>query len=123
MRNGAHVVVDMSYASSPEHELFPQTLVHLEGSKGEASLDADYQIRVTTDAGTRRIDATPQPLWLAPDVSPIPASVLATERHFIRCLTSGDVPDTSGADNLETLELVFGAYRSADTGELVEVGR
>lgn len=122
MRNGAHVVVDMSYASSPEHELFPQTLVHLEGANGEASLGADYQIRVTTKAGTRRIDATPQPLWMAPAVSPVPASVLAAQRHFVRCLATGTEPDTSGADNLKTLELTFGAYRSADTGRLVRVG-
>jgi predicted dehydrogenase len=32
------------------------------------------------------------------------------------------MPETSGADNLKTLALVMAAYRSAETGETVELG-
>ena len=43
-------------------------------------------------------------------------------RSVADCLREGREPDTSGADNLRTLELTFGAYRSAETGEAVAFG-
>ena len=122
MRSGAHVVVDMSYASRLERELFPQTLVHLEGSKGSAILKADYQIAVTTESGTRYIDASPRMFDWASAPTAIPESVLNIQKHYVACLEKGTVPDTSGGDNLRSLELTFGAYRSAAEGLTVKLG-
>ena len=119
MRNGAHVIVEMSYASRLEREHFPQTLVTLEGSRGSAVLNADYQITVTTPGGTRHLDASPRPLWTPEPANAIPESVLNIQRHWLECLATGTKPDTSGQDNLKTLELTFGAYTSAEEGKLV----
>ena len=122
MHSGAHVVVDMSYASNLEKELFPQTLVHLEGSKGSATLKADYQLSITTADGTRHVDAAPQVFDWTPAPTAIPESVLNIQKHYVACLEKGRVPDTSGADNLKTLELTFGAYTSAEQGVTLNIG-
>jgi hypothetical protein len=39
---------------------------------------------------------------------------LQIQRHWIECLRASRIPETSGEDNLRTLELVFGAYESAE---------
>jgi predicted dehydrogenase len=41
-------------------------------------------------------------------------SALHIQRHWVECLRTGRTPETSGEDNLRTLELVFGAYESAE---------
>ena len=123
MHSGAHVVVDMSYASKLERETFPQTLVDLEGTEGSARLHADYRLSVTTNGGTRHRDVSPRAFdWTPAPVTAIPESVLNIQRHFIDCLKTGRTPDTAGADNLRTLELTFGAYRSAQVGRSISLG-
>lgn len=119
-QSGAHVVVDMSYASKLEHETFPQTLLQLEGARGSARLDADYRLSVTTDSGTRHLDASPHSFdWAPTPVTAIPESVVNIQQHFLTCLQTGNTPDTSGVDNLRTLTMTFGAYRSAAEGVLI----
>lgn len=114
MQSGAHVVVDMSYASQLEHELFPQTLIDLEGTRGSAYLGTDYQLRITTAARTQYFDVSPRAFdWTPRPVHAVPESVLNIQQHFTDCLISGRTPDTTGEDNLKTLALTFGAYRSA----------
>ncbi len=122
MQSGAHVIVEMSYASRLEHEHFPQTLVQLEGASGSARLGADYHIAVTTPGGTCDVDASPRPLWTPAPATAIPESVLNIQRHWLECLAQGKTPDTSGEDNLKTLQLTFGAYASADEGRVVTLG-
>jgi hypothetical protein len=56
------------------------------------------------DATPRTLPGTPGPL------TAIPESVLNIQRHWLGCLREGSAPDTSGEDNLKTLELTFGAY-------------
>jgi len=123
MQTGANVVVDMSYASKLEQETFPQTLVLLEGEKGSARLDINYQLSVTLGGTTKYIDMMPQKVaGISAATSAIPESVLTIQRHFIECLETGKTPNTSGTDNLRTLELTFGAYRSAEAGQTIKLG-
>lgn len=42
------------------------------------------------------------------------------QSHFISCLDSGEEFQTSGADNLMTLKMVFGTYQSSKTHSLIE---
>jgi predicted dehydrogenase len=41
-------------------------------------------------------------------------SALKIQRHWVESLRAGQPPETTGQDNLRTLELVFGAYESAE---------
>ncbi|WP_246553372.1 Gfo/Idh/MocA family protein [Paenibacillus tritici] len=45
------------------------------------------------------------------------------QSHFIHCLNTGEEFQTSGEDNLKTLELVFGTYRSAEEHEVIHFGQ
>lgn len=118
MDGGAVCVVEMSYATRPEREHFPQTLVRLEGADGTAVLGPDYQLAVTTARGTEHRSVAPERYgWSEPPAEAVQQSVVAIQRHWLECLREGREPETSGADNLRTLELVFGAYRSAERGE------
>ena len=117
MRGGATCVVELSYHSKLEEDLFPQTLVHLEGTRGSAVLGPHYQLTVTGEGGVSRRSVAPaMHAWSAPPGYAVQDSVPAIQRHWAECLREGREPETSGADNLRTLEMVFGAYASAETG-------
>jgi predicted dehydrogenase len=42
-------------------------------------------------------------------------------REFVRCVQTGAVPETVGADNIHSLGMVFGAIESATSGQRVEI--
>jgi D-apiose dehydrogenase len=115
--NGMTSVVDCSYASRLPRENFPETLLEIEGTDGSLRLDAGYRLCVHADGETRAVDAAPLLLpWAERPWHNIQQSVLNIERHFVDCLRQGRQPETSGADNLKTLALVYAAYDSAAAG-------
>ena len=118
---GATSVVDCSYASRLPRETFPETLLEIEGADGSLRLDAGYRLTVHGPGGTRSIDAAPPLLpWAERPWHNIQESVLDIQRHFAACLRARREPETSGADNLRTLALVYAAYDSAaDAGRSI----
>lgn len=42
-------------------------------------------------------------------------------REFVSCIKTGSVPETNCADNIKSLAMVFGAIKSAETGQRVAV--
>lgn len=123
MASGGTCVVELSYFSKLEEELFPQTLVHLEGSRGSATLGPNFWLTVVAEDGVTTRDVGPGSLaWGTPLVQHIQESVVRIQQHWVDCLREDREPETSGADNLKTLALVYGSYLSADENTLVEVG-
>jgi predicted dehydrogenase len=123
MAGGATCCVEMSFASTLEEDLFPQTLVHLETGDSSATLGSHYRLTVTDDEGTRNVKLDlPGSDWMEPGFEVVQGSVVATQQHWADCLHTDREPETTGRDNLRTLELVFGAYESAETGEVYRVG-
>ena len=120
--DGATCVVELSYATTPEEELFPQTLVHLEGMNGAVTLGPNYALTVTGPDGVAHRSVPPKSYaWTTPSRAVIESSAVAIQQHWVDCLRDGRTPETSGADNLRTLELVFGAYASADEHAVYEL--
>ncbi|MBP7001612.1 Gfo/Idh/MocA family oxidoreductase [Amaricoccus sp.] len=114
---GVTCVVDCSYASRLPRESFPETLLEVEGTDGSLRLDAGYRLTVHAGGETRAIDAAPPLLpWAERPWHNVQESVQAIQQHFVDCLREGRAPETSGADNLRTLELVYAAYASAEDG-------
>jgi predicted dehydrogenase len=114
-QSGLTSVVDCSYATALEQELFPQTLVEIDCALGTLRLGANYQLRIHTRAGANwTVDCTP-PLhdWAQRPWHNIQDSVLNIQAHWLECLSLGKDPQTSGMDNLKTLLLVERAYQSA----------
>jgi predicted dehydrogenase len=127
MASGATCVVDVSYASTLEEELFPQTLIELEGPRGSCRIDKHFEVTLVqhnTDGPptiTKTAVRLPVAEWMSGPGHLIQASVPPTLQHFIDCLRSKSEPETSGLDNLKTFALMMAAYDSADGGVVVKV--
>jgi D-apiose dehydrogenase len=122
--DATHVVVELGYARTPlepaVREVFPQTLVFIEGSSGSLEIAADYVVRLTTRARTvvtRR--APPRYPWADPRYEVAHASIVPCCADLLSGLRGEGGGETTGDDNLKTLRLVFAAYESARTGRSV----
>ncbi len=114
---GAVSLVDFSFFTKLEPDPFPQTLVRIEGTRGTVELLAGYRMRVSGPGWSREEDVEPAvPPFGAKPWHNIQESVVNIQRHWVECLRAGSEPATSGADNLKTIDLVFKAYQSAETG-------
>ncbi len=111
----ATCLVDLSFSTPTEHQTFPQTFVTLEGPKGVIYLGADYRLYLTRP-GSMEVRTLPDPehSWTDRPWHVMQDSALQVQRHWVECLRTGQTPESSGEDNLRTLELVFGAYESAE---------
>jgi predicted dehydrogenase len=109
------VVVELAYAGTPlERECFPQTLAFVEGPRGSIEVTPGYYLRVTTEQGTEVTRAAPaRYAWADPQYEVVHASIVDCHRNLLGALRGDCVAETTGADNLRTLELVFAAYDSA----------
>ncbi len=124
IETGVTCVAEMSYASKTTFDPFPQTLAHIEGSKGRVTLYQNYRIEIDNGETVRGFGAEiPLYNWTTPPFEAIQNSVVEIQRHWADCLRSGAEPETSGADNLKTLELVFGCYASAERNEIYKMGQ
>jgi predicted dehydrogenase len=122
MASGATVTCEMSYASRVEHDRFPETFVHIEGEKGSAELGPDCWIRVTTAEGTQaRRFPPPYYAWADPRYALAQTAGVACNANLLAALLGTGPAETTGEDNLKTLELVFGSYDSARTAEVVKL--
>lgn len=116
MKNGISCYAEMSYASILEYESFPQTFVLIEGEYGSIHLTKDFQIRLTTRAGTEVYRAEPTLYaWLDPAYALVHASIVDCNRDILAALQGKGSAETTGADNFETVRLVHAAYQSAKT--------
>ena len=122
MRSGATVVCEMSYASRTEHERFPETYVFVEGDAGSVELGPDYWIRVTTEAGTHaRRYPPPRYSWADPAYDLVHSSIVPCNADLLQALRGEGTGETFGADNLQTVQLVFASYKSAHTRRVIEL--
>lgn len=116
------VVIELGYAKTPlERENFPQTLAFVEGPLGSIEVTGDYWLRVTTKKGTQhRRHAPPRYAWADPRYDISQSSMVPCHRDLLAALRGETPGETTGADNLKTLELVFGAYESARRDAVVK---
>ena len=120
--NGLSSIVDCSYATRLPVEPFPETLVEIDGTEGSLRLGQGYQLVMNGPGGVRTLDLSPPLLpWASRPWHNIQESVLAIQRHWIECLCDKREPSTSGRDNISTFALVDAAYKSAKTGQTIDV--
>ncbi len=119
MQSGVHCYAEMSYASILEKEAFPQTLVLVEGDRGSLHLTNDFELKVTTRQGTtmRKIDPVMY-RWLDPAYAVVHSSIVDCNRDILNALQGGQA-ETTGEDNLKTVQLVWASYESASTGKRI----
>ncbi|MBC8138640.1 MAG: Gfo/Idh/MocA family oxidoreductase [Fibrella sp.] len=114
------VSVEMSYASRTEQERFPQTYLFVEGDRGSLEIGPDYLLRVTDETGTHLSrHAPPRYPWADPQYDLVQSSMVPCIADLFGHLSGNSVAETTGADNSETVRLVFAAYESAESGRVV----
>jgi len=123
--NGGRTTVtcNLAYAGNAlERECFPQTLIFVEATRGSAELAPDYDVRVTTAAGTRSRRIPPETYpWVDPAYAVVQSSIVDCHRDLVRgLLDSAHIPETTAEDNLKTLGLVFQAYESAASRRAID---
>lgn len=117
------VTCEMSYASRMEDESFPETYAVVEGTLGVVQLRRGYELRVTTEHGTTVSHAPPPSYpWLDPRYQLVHSSIVAAQRDLASALRGDSQAETTGEDNLRTVELVFGAYASARSSRSTSPG-
>jgi D-apiose dehydrogenase len=122
MESEATVTCNMSYASRVEHDRFPETFVFVEGTEGSVELGPDFWLRVTTRRGTESRRAPPPfYAWVDPRYALVHSSIVACNQDLLSGIRGGPA-ETTGRDNLRTMELVFGCYESAASGRVVKLG-
>lgn len=109
--------VELSWASlGYPADAVNQDLLTIEGSEGSLFLGHGGQIRIAHRDGRQEnvpVDTT----------DAYRRSWQAALAHFATCLATGQPFETSGADNLNTLRLVFAAYESAANRQVVTWSR
>jgi D-apiose dehydrogenase len=123
MQNNMTVQCQMGYAENYlERDAFPQTFVFIEGECGSLELGPDYWVRVTTENGTlSRRCPPPRYAWADPAYDVAHASVVPCNADILAGIRGEKIAETTGADNLKTIELVYKAYESAERGEVIRL--
>ncbi len=125
LANGGRTTVtcEMGYAENYyEQDVFPQTLVFVEGDKGTAEVGGDYWVKVTTSGGTHSKRYPPISYdWADPDYLVVHASIVPCHESFMRAFRGEGEAETTGEDNLKTLKLVYACYDSARSGQVIHL--
>jgi D-apiose dehydrogenase len=123
MKNGASVECHMGYAENYlERDRFPQTFIFIEGECGSLELGPDYDIRITTDKGTlSRRYPPPRYQWADPAYDVVHASIVPCNADLLAALRGEKTAETTGEDNLKTMQLVFTAYESAAQDAVIKL--
>lgn len=113
-------VIHDSWASVPipgldrpaEKKPWYPRILEIEGTLGTLRLNPDGQIWLYTDHERKG--------WPTPE-DVMPKAHAAAQQHFIDCLESGEVFETSAEETIKTMALVYACYKSAEEGRVVRV--
>ena len=120
MGAGMTVVCEMSYATQREHDRFPETYIQVEGSDGFLELGPDFWIRETTAAGTCAARHNPpRYAWADPAYDVVHSSIVPAQADIAQALKGAAQAETTGTDNVKTLQLVFGSYQSSHNSQVI----
>lgn len=122
MKNGMVCVQQISFSSPLEKEIFPQILLVVEGNKGSVRLDADYNFAITVGNTTTYEKMEMQKYaWQTERLEPEPPSIVAINQNILDDMNGKSKAENTGDDNFETVKLVWGAYKSANSGQVVKL--
>ena len=120
-KNGAVSMVECTYGAHRVPDIFPQTIIELEGTKGSILLHANFDLEIAVEGKVTKehVDAEVLP-WAARPWHIIQESVYATNLHMLNALRSRKAADVSAEDNFKTFACVEAAYKSAESGKPVK---
>lgn len=116
--SGAVSIVECTYESRRLPDVFPATILEIEGTEGAIRVRGDLTIEVTSkgELTTRDGDA-PVLHWAERPWHVVQESVFRTCEHIYQAFKAGRPADVSAADNIKTYALCEAAYVAAETGK------
>lgn len=122
MKNGVVCIQKISFSSPLEQEIFPQTLLIIEGNKGSIRLDTEFEISTTVGTKTTK-ETVPMRFypWQTDRLKPEPPSIVDINQNILDDMLGKGKAENTGADNFETVKLVWAAYESANSGKVVQL--
>ena len=122
MKNGMVVTQEISFSSPLETDVFPQTLLLVEGDKGSIRLDAGFVISTTTSSDTtKQVVPMKSYSWQTDRLKPEPPSIVDINRNILDDMLGIAKAENTGDDNFETVRMVWAAYESALTGRVIKL--
>ncbi|HBC77092.1 MAG TPA: gfo/Idh/MocA family oxidoreductase [Bacteroidales bacterium] len=122
MKNGMPVFSELSYASIVEHDSFSTIYILVEGEKGSVCLGPGFEIRTTTKSGTTsEIVKFPSYSWADPAYIVNHESGIHINRNILDDMLEKAKAENTGADNLETVRLIWACYESASSGKTIRI--
>jgi predicted dehydrogenase len=124
MKNGVVCIQEISFSSPLEKEVFPQTLLLIEGEWGSIRLDAGFKISITVGTDTQKeVVAMKKYPWQTNRLVPEPPSIVDCNNDILQDMLGRGNAETTGDDNFETVRLVWAAYESAKYNRVIEIGK
>jgi hypothetical protein len=81
-----------------------------------------FQIRLTTASGTELSRFPPRVYdWCDPAYAVVQSSIVDCHRNLLGAIRGASPAETTGEDNLRTMQLVFKSYESADRNQVVQL--
>ncbi|PCJ96294.1 MAG: oxidoreductase [Flavobacteriaceae bacterium] len=122
MNSGVVCVQEISFSSLLEKEIFPQTTLLIEGSKGSIKLGVDFELSITTlDGTTKEIVPMRSYPWQTDRLKPEPQSIVKINNDILKDIRGISKSENTGSDNFETVKLVWAAYESALENKVVNM--
>jgi predicted dehydrogenase len=112
--SGAASVVECTYEARKLPDVFPQTMLEIEGDRGSIVVRPGYRMDVTSDGTlTEKHIGSPLRSWTSEPWHVAQEGAFNACRHFLDCVKRGVPAETAGPDNLKSYALVDAAYRAA----------
>lgn len=121
-RAGGVSIVECTYEARRIPDVFPETLIEIEGPRGAMILKPGSILEITSDGSMTTEDLDPPALpWAERPWHIIQESVLATCGHILDAMRAGKPAATSADDNVRTFELCETAYAAAGSGRALRI--
>ncbi len=122
-RSGVESVVELSFSSRFARDPFPESFYVVEGSEGSVTLSYDNELTITTRRGVEKLKADPPVRydWINPAYALVHCSIVDCNRDILKQLRGEGPSEMIAADNFETARLVWAAYESARTGNVIRM--
>ena len=113
---GAQGLIDANRFTGPAKPALTHATFEIEGERGTIRLTPEGDIWLNDYRESERLHS-----FTRPETGYKGDSVHAAQEHYISCLRQGVACETEGDEYLKTVASVLACYRSAETGQVVEV--
>ena len=122
MESGIPLYTELSYASKMEDDSFSTIWILAEGENGSIALGPHFTIKTTIeDKTTAEVVEFPSYEWADPNYIVNHESGIPLNQNILNDILGKEKAENSGDDNFKTVQLVWAAYESAASGQIIDM--